>query len=152
MKRAVLTLLISLGAAYAQHDHDPVNQRGDHVMGFSHEKTTHHFLIRKDGGVIQVEANDPNDAESRGQIHMHLPHIAQMFAAGDFQAPMLVHDTVPPGVPAMQRLKAGIAYKYEKTDRGGRVVITTQNAEALEAIHDFLKFQIADHKTGDPMK
>ena len=152
MKRAVLTLLISLGAAYAQQGHDPVNERGDHVMGFSHEKTTHHFLIQKDGGVIQVEANDPNDAESRGQIQMHLPHIAQMFAAGNFQAPMLVHDTVPPGVPTMQRLKNEIAYKYEKTGRGGRVFITTQNAEALEAIHDFLKFQIADHKTGDPMK
>jgi hypothetical protein len=52
----------------------------------------------------------------------------------------------------MQRLKGEITYKYEKTERGGRVRITTQNPEALEAIHDFLKFQIADHKTGDPMK
>ena len=75
-----------------------------------------------------------------------------MFAAGNFQAPMLVHDTVPPGVPALQRLKAEVTYKFEKTERGGRVRITTQNAEALQSVHDFLKFQIADHHTGDAMK
>jgi hypothetical protein len=152
MKRGVFAALFSLGVLCAQHDHDALNKRGDHVMGFSHEKTTHHFLIQKDGGIIQVEANDPKDSESRDQIQAHLPHIAQMFAAGNFQAPMLVHDTVPQGVPTMQRLKSDISYKYEKTDRGGRVRITSQNAEAVEAIHDFLKFQIADHKTGDPMK
>ena len=152
MKGIVFAACFSIGILYAQHDHDAVNQRGDHVMGFSHEKTTHHFLIQKDGGTIQVEANDPKDTESRDQIQAHLPHIAKMFAAGNFQAPMLVHDTVPPGVPTMQRLMSEISYRYEKTDRGGRVRITTQNAEAVEAIHDFLKFQIADHKTGDPMR
>jgi hypothetical protein len=149
MKRttAILTLV---WAAYAQHD--LMNQRGDHVMGFSHDKTTHHFLLSKDGGVIQVEANDPKDTTSRDEIQMHLSHIAGMFAAGNFQAPMLVHDAVPPGVPALQRLKAEVTYRFEKTERGGRVRITTANDEALEAVHDFLKFQIADHKTGDPMK
>jgi hypothetical protein len=55
-------------------------------------------------------------------------------------------------VHVLQRLKAEIAYQFEKTERGGRVRITTQNAEAIEAVHDFLKFQIADHDTGDPMK
>jgi hypothetical protein len=150
MKRALSILLLSLGAIYAQHA--DVNQRGDHVMGFSHEKTTHHFLLTKDGGVIQVDANDPKDTESRDQIRMHLSHIAGMFAAGDFQAPMLIHDTVPPGVPTLQRLKSEVTYRFEKSDRGGRVRIATQNAEALLAVHDFLKFQIEDHKTGDPMK
>jgi len=29
------------------------------VMGFSHEKTTHHFQLYKDGGAIQVTVNDP---------------------------------------------------------------------------------------------
>jgi len=39
---------------------------------------------------------------------MHLSHIAQMFADGNFQAPMLIHDQAPPGVPTLQRLKAAI--------------------------------------------
>jgi hypothetical protein len=31
------------------------------------------------------------------------------------------------------------------------VDIVTTDAEALKAVHDFLRFQIADHKTGDPL-
>lgn len=41
-----------------------VNRHGDHVMRFSHEKTTHHFRLYPDGGAIEVTANDPNDVES----------------------------------------------------------------------------------------
>ena len=41
------------------------DQNGDQAMGFSHEKTTHHFLLRADGGVIQVDTNSGDDKESR---------------------------------------------------------------------------------------
>ena len=129
--------------------HDAVDKRGDHVMGFTHEKTTHHFRLYKDGGAIEVTANDPKDGESRDQIQMHLGHIAKMFALGDFNAPMLIHDRVPPGVPVMQRLKSEIKYALQKTDRGGTVRITTSNEEAVRAVHEFLRFQIEDHRTGD---
>jgi len=118
-------------------------------MGFSHEKTTHHFRLYPDGGAIEVSANDPKDAETRDQIQMHLSHIAQMFADGNFRAPMLIHDRVPPGVPTLERLKKTIAWRFEKTDQGGRVRIVTDNAEARNALYEFLRFQISDHKTGD---
>jgi hypothetical protein len=139
--------------AFAQDaHHDAVDRRGDHVMGFSHEKTTHHFRLYKDGGAIEVIANDAKDTASRDQIQMHLGHIAKMFASGDFNAPMLIHDHVPPGVPVMQRLKSEIQYEFQKTELGGTVRITTKNEEALKAVHDFLRFQIDDHRTGDPKK
>jgi hypothetical protein len=32
---------------------------------------------------------------------------------------------------------------------GGRVRISTKNQDALNAIQDFLRFQIEDHDTGD---
>jgi hypothetical protein len=140
----------------------PMNMqgRGEMAMGFSQTKTTHHFLIKPDGGVIRVEANDvqKNDAkdtdvqknDSRDEIRMHLAHIAKSFAAGDFDIPMFVHDQVPPGVPVMRAKKDQIQYRYEETSQGGQVVITTADAEALAAIHDFLDFQIREHKTGDP--
>ncbi len=57
---------------------------------------------------------------------------------------MLIHDEIPPGMPTMQRLKAKITYKFEDSERGGRVLITTQDPEALNAIHEFLRFQIKD--------
>jgi len=129
--------------------HDEVNQRGDHAMGFSHTKTSHHFRLKPDGGFIEVTANDPQDSMSRDQIRQHLKHIAQKFAAGDFSAPMFIHAQTPPGVPAMKQLKAEIEYKFEELERGGRVRISTRNSEAIKAIHEFLRFQIKDHQTGD---
>lgn len=125
--------------------------RGDHAMGFSHEKTTHHFFLYADGGTIQVTANDPKDTESLAQIRMHLGHIAQMFGSGDFQTPMLVHAELPPGVPVMKNLKSDIKYSFQELEQGGRVRIRTKNPEALAAIHEFLRYQISDHQTGDPM-
>ena len=138
----------STGQPHAQH-HADVNSRGDQVMGFDHQKTTHHFQLMSDGGAIAVEANAPEDTASSDQIREHLSHIAQMFAAGDFTAPMLIHAQAPPGVAVMKQLKAEIEYRFEKTERGGRIRITTTNGEALAAIHEFLRFQIRDHGTSD---
>jgi hypothetical protein len=131
--------------------HSGVNSRGDQAMGFSHEKTTHHFLLRSDGGVIAIEANDPMDTESRDAIRQHLTHIAEIFSDGNFEAPMFIHDQVPPGVPVMKRLKKQITYKFDVLDYGGQVLISTKNSDAVKAVHDFLRFQITDHKTGDPL-
>lgn len=126
-----------------------VVERGDHVMGFSHDKTTHHFLLYTSGGEINVAANDASDKAAIDQIRMHLGHIAGMFAAGNFNAPMLIHDTTPPGVPTMQRLKNEIKYDYSETPRGARLRLVTANSQAIDAIHAFLLFQIIDHQTGD---
>ena len=131
---------------------EKMNERGDHVMGFDHTKTTHHFRLLADGGSIEVAANSPQDTESREQIRMHLGHIAKMFAAGNFKAPMLIHDQVPPGVPTMQRLKSYIQYKFEETEQGARIRISTNSPEALQAVYDFLRFQIKEHKTGDALE
>jgi hypothetical protein len=35
---------------------------------------------------------------------------------------------------------------------GGLVRLRTENAEALAAIHEFLRFQIKDHQTGDSLE
>jgi len=139
----------SSSASHSDH-HAGVDSRGDHVMGFDHEKTTHHFRLARDGGSIEVTANSAEDAESRDAIRSHLPHIARMFAEGNFEAPMLVHGRVPPGVPVLQSRKGQITWKYEELPAGGRVVATTSDREALAALHEFLRFQISDHRTGDP--
>jgi hypothetical protein len=171
---ALATLLVIVGAAtmshlYAQHKskhqqskpdcpmmnkHDmaAMNERGAQGMGFSQEKTTHHFYLTKTGGIIQVEANDPKDAVSRDQIQQHLKHNATMFAEGNFDIPMLVHDKVPAGVPEMKRLRTAISYKYEETERGGRVVISSADSQAVAAVQSFLRFQITEHKTGDALE
>jgi hypothetical protein len=136
-------------AAQVDDHHQGVVERGDHVMGFSHDKTTHHFRLYADGGAIEAEAIDSQDAASRDAIRSHFTHIAKMFAEGDFAAPMLIHVQNPPGTSEMKRLREAIQYKLENTEHGGRIRITTKNAKALQAVHTFLRFQIADHQTGD---
>ncbi|HXY23277.1 MAG TPA: hypothetical protein VEI73_01395 [Candidatus Acidoferrum sp.] len=132
-----------------QQHHEGVVKRGDEVMGFSHEKTTHHFRLYEDGGAIEVTANRADDTESRDAIRSHLSHIADMFAAGNFSTPILIHAQNPPGTEGMKRLKDAIQYKLETTERGARIRILTKDPEALRAVHEFLRFQIADHQTGD---
>ena len=133
-----------------QH-HEGVVQRGDEVMGFSHEKTIHHFRLTPDGGTIEALATNPSDATSRDQIRTHLEHIAQMFHSGNFNAPMLIHAQTPPGVPTMKKLRKDIRYDVEETPNGAQVKVSSRNPQAIAAIHDFLKFQIQDHQTGDPL-
>jgi len=72
------------------------------------------------------------------------------FGNGDFSVPMFVHSEIPPGVIEMKDRKGDIVYMFEEMPAGGRVRITTANRDALNAIHDFLIYQIRDHQTGDP--
>ena len=155
--KAILVILVLGSAIQAQQantqtpeqQHCAMMKRGDAGMGFTHEKTTHHFVLLKDGGVIQVSVNDPKDDASRDQIRMHLSHIAKMFSEGNFNTPMFIHDTTPPGVPTMEKLHSEIRYQYDQTDTGAKIMIATSNLKALQAVHEFLRFQIDEHRTGD---
>jgi hypothetical protein len=154
MKNGILAALIlwsvaSLAQDSADQRHAGVVQRGDQVMGFSHDKTTHHFRLYKDGGSIEALADDTADAASRQEIREHLQHIAGMFKSGDFNAPMLIHARTPPGVPTMKQLRNQIEYRVEETPKGARVRVSSGNLKAVAAIHNFLRFQIQDHQTGD---
>jgi hypothetical protein len=155
MLRVASLVLLSSCLAYGQHDaqaqdhHSMVNEHGDKVMGFSHEKTTHHFVLTQDGGLIEVRANDLKDTASLDQIRNHFQHIVHMFADGNFNAPMLVHSQDVPGTAIMTRLKTDLHWELQEIPRGARITIIADNKEALDAAHDFLRFQISDHQTSD---
>jgi hypothetical protein len=126
-----------------------VEKHGDQAMGFPHGKTTHHFRLYSDGGAIEVTANHRKDTENIQAIRSHLAHIVRLFSDGDFSIPMFVHDQVPPGVPVMKEKRDQISYSLEEISAGARLRIQTKNGEAVKAVHDFLRFQIEDHHTGD---
>ena len=138
-------------AALAQHRAD-VEKRGDEAMGFPHAKTTHHFRLLSDGGTIEVTANDSHDSANIQAIRSHLARIVLMFAKGDFSTPMFVHSQIPPGVPMMKQKRTAISYAFEELPEGGRVRIKSSDRDALKAVHDFLRFQIEDHHTGDSVE
>jgi hypothetical protein len=124
--------------------------RGRDAMGFDQDKTTHHFRLYKAGGAIEVVTNEPEHDASRSQIRMHLKTIAEQFSAGDFGKPLATHGELPPGVRTMQDRRSALTFKYEELP-GGRVRITTSDAKATEAVHEFLRYQIREHATGDPL-
>jgi hypothetical protein len=136
----------------AQSHQAIVQSHGDQAMGFPHDKTTHHFRMTADGGAIEVTVNDPNDRTNTTAVHSHLMHIALMFSGGDFSTPIFIHDGVPPGVTTMKLMKSAIRYTYEEMPSGGRVRIKSDDAIAAAAIHDFLRFQIMEHQTGDSLE
>ena len=138
----------ALAATQHQH-HEAVAARGAAVMGFDQQQTIHRFALHEDGGAIEVSVREAADATNLAAIRSHLPHIAAMFAAGRFDAPMLVHATDVPGTSEMVALQDRITYRYTETPRGGRVDVVTRDRDAVAAVHRFLRFQIADHQTGD---
>jgi hypothetical protein len=161
MNRFTLSLLVLAMPVFAQDMKDcpmhaqhashqaVVESHGDQAMDFPHDKTTHHFRLLSDGGAIEVTVNDSSEKANTSAIHSHLTHIAMMFGNGDFSTPMFIHEGVPPGVTTMKLMKSAIRYTYEEIPTGGRVRIQSDDPIALAAIHDFLRFQINEHQTGD---
>jgi len=140
-------LLLLLAALAAQHAQMPAGMtheahlaqmkkdaelkaRGALAMGFDQDKTAHHFLLTADGGIIEVGVSDPSDTANRDAIRSHLKEIAREFARGDFTRPFATHNEIPPGVKAMQQRSSSIAFRYEDTASGGRVVIRTADRRA----------------------
>jgi hypothetical protein len=134
--------------AQLQKDAD-MKQRGAQAMGFDQDAVVHHFLLKPSGGSIEVRARDAGDVKNVAAIRTHLRQVAVDFGRGNFQAPFATHGEMPPGAPILQRLRSTVSYSYAERTAGGRVDISTTNAEALEAVHDFLRYQIREHHTGD---
>jgi len=121
----------------------------EEVAGFDQEKSSCHFKLFPDGGIIEITVNDPSDVATRNAIQEQVVKIGRMLTEGNFAIPMLVGQQQPAGIVTMKRLQGDLKYAAENLTNGGRVQITTANSEALKAVHDFLRFEIQEHKTGD---
>jgi hypothetical protein len=138
-------------AAHADSDSAfaTMQARGRDVMGVDQYTSRHVFESLPDGGRIELQrlADDTADA---AQIRRHLAAIAEAFGRGDLSAPDLVHAQTVPGALVMAARHAAIAYSVAPLPRGGELRITTQDPEALAAIHAFLAFQRREHRAGAP--
>lgn len=133
----------------AKTDGAAVDARHD-TFGMSHESTHHNFRLFQDGGAIELRANDASDTATIEMIRKHLREINASFVKNNFSTPAFVHGHTPDGVKEMKTLKRQIRYRYEDVDGGGRIRMTTTDPKALAAVHDFMKFQVAEHRTDDP--
>jgi hypothetical protein len=147
MTGVVFAVCVAVAVVGAQ---TAVDKRGDRVMGFSHQKSQHHFRLAPDGGRIEVVATAASDDATIAAIRSHLKDVAVLFQKGEFGQPHTIHDRELPGIATMREQRDKVAYAYEDMAQGGRVTMKTSDATVLAAIHEFMRAQIADHRTGDP--
>ncbi len=121
--------------------------RGQVAMGVDQYTSSHVFDALPDGGRIELQ-RDVEDPEGAATIRQHLQDIAVRFKAGDFQVPGFVHAQEVPGTEIMTRKRDRITYTYADLPRGGQIRITTEDMQAIAAIHDFMAFQRQDHHAG----
>ena len=140
----LMTCAVLAAALAAAPQHSNMSHAAE-AMGFDQNTTQHTFAETREGGSIAVDVKDAADVKTRDQIRMHLRHITSAFKDGDFSLPMLTHGEMPPGADAMAAKKGAITYTYSDTPKGGIVRIRTKDAQALDAIHAFLKYQNAEH-------
>lgn len=153
---AILTLVACSrsGAPAAKSDSSfaALQQRGETAMGVDQYTSQHVFEPLPDGGRIVLQRKEA-DSAGTATIRAHMRTIAKAFSNGDFALPGFVHATSDvPGTAQMKKLHAEISYAPQDLPRGGEVVISTKNPDAIAAIHDFLAFQRMDHRAGMHME
>jgi hypothetical protein len=123
-----------------------VAARGADVMPFSLKATTHVFTKTDQGGIQQVVAKDPKDAQQVRLTRGHLQEIAGQFAKGDFSGPSHIHGNEMPGLDELKHAKSGeIDIKYVAIDGGGQVSYSTTNPVLVGALHKWFDAQLSDH-------
>ena len=125
-----------------------LQQRGQKAMGVDQYTSQHVFEPLPDGGRIVLQRKETDPAGER-TIRDHMRAIAVAFGRGDFALPGFVHEmSEVPGTAVMKRLRGEITYTPRDLPGGGEVVISTRNAQAVAAVHEFLAFQRMDHRAG----
>jgi len=122
--------------------------RGKMAMGIDQNTSMHRFDTSATGGRIELQAASSADTAAIARVRQHLRGISRAFAAGDFSSPMFVHMKTVPGTAVMAARRQAITYVMHDLPRGGEVVITTADPEALKAIHEFMAFQRGEHRAG----
>lgn len=124
-----------------------MQERGRMAMGVDQTTSTHTFDALADGGRIEL-LRGVDDSLGIAQIRAHLRLIEHAFQAGDFSTPQFVHMQTMPGTAEMARKRDVISYSYHDLPRGGEVVMKTEDAVALAAIHEFMAAQRSGHHAG----
>ncbi|MDB5754562.1 MAG: aspartate carbamoyltransferase [Massilia sp.] len=120
--------------------------RGNDVMPFSLEATTHIFTKNAEGGTQRVVAKKGADAGQIKFVRAHLQEIKQQFLKGDFSGPSHIHGQDMPGLDALRSAKpAQIAIDYRDVDGGAELIYRTSDPVMVAALHKWFDAQLSDH-------
>lgn len=148
---AALLIIVPLASAQTAMG-DPtqeMNARFSKALGVSLDKVALHYYLVKNGGVIELASKDPNDTATIEAIQKYLQTQKDLWEKG--KDPVTeVHGKAPESVNLMRKLRNDITFYTAKTDTGAVLRMFSINNQARGAIQEYLKFEIEEHKTGDP--
>ena len=124
---------------------ESVAERGRTVMPFDLEQTTHHFTPSETGGVQDVVADQPDDAEQVNLIRTHLRQEAKAFGRGDFGDPAQIHGDSMPGLTELEDGYERVKVRYRERPDGATLTYTTDEPTLVDALHDWFEAQLSDH-------
>ena len=148
----LITFLALTSAAVAQAPADSdqeVPARFARALGVSLDKVVVHFYLVKNGGVVELAAKDPNDNTTIAALQKYLQNQKDLWEKGKEAAVSEVHSKPPECANIMRKLRNDITFYAAKTDAGGVLRMFSINEQAKNAIQDYFKYEIAEHKTGD---
>ena len=138
----VLTLVLA-ACAPASRQAD-VAAKGEMVMPFDLERSTHIFDKQPDGGLQQVISDD-GDSDQIALIRSHLAEEAEKFQAGDFHDPAMIHGDDMAGLHELVTGAEKLNIVYSDIEDGAQIVYSADDAELVAALHAWFDQQVSDH-------
>jgi hypothetical protein len=124
--------------------------RATRVSGFESDRVNRHFYVLKNGGAVEITAKDANDESTIKAIQSYLKKESDMWTKGNFDTIAAVYGKAPEAIAQLKKLRDNVTYAAVPEENGAVVRMLTVNPMAKTAIHDYLRFQIDQLKTGDP--
>lgn len=133
------------GGSTSTSRQEQIARRGEQVMPFDLDGTTHHFQKAGDGLTQAVVADDPANSAEVHKIRAHLRSEATKFRRGTFDDPARIHGASMPGLAELRRHDGRLTIRYRATSDGAQITFSTKDRSLIEALHRWADAQVADH-------
>ena len=149
MRCVELTSALILSLATSSFAQQPARFEPVH---YDRHRVVHHFYLYPDGGMMTLTVSDPSDAETRKAVRAFVQRVSQLMVMGDLARLREQFGDAVPGLDRIaeaRRRKATITVHSSTPGEGSQIVFSAMDPEALQGLHEFLRFQITDLNTGD---
>ena len=105
--------------------------------------------------LLLLAVTDPSDAETRKAVRAYVQRVSQLMVVGNLAR---MREQFGESVPGPNRIaesrgrKATITVHSSAPDEGSHIIFSTRGVRRIEGLHEFLRFQINDLKTGDSLE
>lgn len=145
----LLAFATAQSAATSPDPDQELRARFSKALGIDVDRIVQHYYLVKNGGVVELAAKDPADTAAIDAIRKFLVEQRKLYEKGKNETDADVHGKVPDGLPLIKKFRDEITFFATDTTNGAVLRMFSMNPTARSAIQDYMKFQIAEHKTGD---